>query len=495
MKKQIFASILVVLCLASISVGPVNAQDSDYTVLDLGTLGGPTSSAVAINNNGQVVGYSATALGNTHAFLWENGTMLDLGTLGGTYSAAFTLNDLGQVIGTSTTASGEYHAFFWEKGVMLDLGTLGGSDSSAYDINKQGQVIGTSSTALGEYHAFLWQGNAMTDLGTLGGIFCTALDINETGQIAGYGYNPSGYTHALLWDNGTMTDLGTLGNAYTNNIAYAINENAQIIGVSSNDFIFSEHAFLYENGQMISLGTLGGLASFVTDINNLGQVVGNSMLPNEIQHGYLWENGTMIDLYPSGRNFGTSDINDHGQIVGSLSIPPNVSHAYLWKNGEMKDLGVPQGWQSSGATAINENGLIIGSISLMSEMDYIYHAAIWIPQAEKLSIDIDIKPASNTNPINLGAKGVIPVAVLTTAGFKASDLDPATVLFAGASPLRWSKQDVDYDGDMDLLFHFDVKKLTLTNSSVEASLTGKTFDGTQVEGKDKVTVVPAISYP
>jgi CSLREA domain-containing protein len=108
-----------------------------------------------------------------------------------------------------------------------------------------------------------------------------------------------------------------------------------------------------------------------------------------------------------------------------------------------------------------------------------------------LNIEIDIRPGSSTNPINLGARGVIPVAVLTTSGFNAATLDPATVLFAGASPVRWSQQDVDHDGDMDLLFQFEVRKLQLTRTSIEASLTGKTYSGMQVMGTDKVRIVPS----
>lgn len=109
-------------------------------------------------------------------------------------------------------------------------------------------------------------------------------------------------------------------------------------------------------------------------------------------------------------------------------------------------------------------------------------------------VTIDIKPGSYPNSINLGSKGVVPVAVLTTAEFNARDLDPSTVLFAGAAPVRWVYKDVDYDGDMDLLFHFRTKALKLDKSSTEATLSGITFAGMSVEGTDSVRIVPP-RYP
>ena len=40
-------------------------------------------------------------------------------------------------------------------------------------------------------------------------------------------------------------------------------------------------------------------------------------------------------------------------------------------------------------------------------------------------VDIDIKPATYPNTINLRSRGVTPVAVLTTHWFDAMDVDPA----------------------------------------------------------------------
>ena len=53
--------------------------------------------------------------------------MVDLGTLGGAYSQAVAVNDNGQVVGSSRLAERRAHAFSWTAaGGMVDLGTLGG---------------------------------------------------------------------------------------------------------------------------------------------------------------------------------------------------------------------------------------------------------------------------------------------------------------------------------------------------------------------------------
>jgi Ca-activated chloride channel family protein len=105
-------------------------------------------------------------------------------------------------------------------------------------------------------------------------------------------------------------------------------------------------------------------------------------------------------------------------------------------------------------------------------------------------VRIDIKPGSYPNSIRLGKPGVVPVAVLTTACFDATTIDPESVEFAGAFPLRSTTEDVDGDGDDDMLFHFARLDLDLDGTSTEATLTGETEGGVPIQGTDSVRIVP-----
>ena len=119
--------------------------------------------------------------------------------------------------------------------------------------------------------------------------------------------------------------------------------------------------------------------------------------------------------------------------------------------------------------------------------------------SSQVIVSIDVKPGSDTNPINLKAKkGVIPVAILTTDHFDATTVDHTTVVFAGASESHVHKKtgevvrhktDVDGGGDIDLLLHFRVGDTELNGDSTEAVLTGKTFAGQDIVGSDAVRIV------
>jgi hypothetical protein len=115
----------------------------------------------------------------------------------------------------------------------------------------------------------------------------------------------------------------------------------------------------------------------------------------------------------------------------------------------------------------------------------------------RLEIKIDIKPGSDSNPINLNSNGVIPVAILTDNDFDASTADVSTVLFgpSEAEPVHYAMEDVDHDGDADMILHFRTQEVGLEQQDTEAILIGQTMDGIYFIGKDVVRIVPPKDNP
>jgi probable HAF family extracellular repeat protein len=171
--------------------------------------GDSNGSATAINDHGDVVGISgicANAIGGAtaaHAVLWENGTPItpiNIGNLGGVaWNTPTAINNHGQVVGFSdlpgdSVANPNYQAFLWTKnGGMTNLGHLPGDTLSiAWGINDAGQVVGQSIGPAGS-RAFFWQNGVMTDLNTLVAHGALSLvyanDINDSGEIVGGAYN------------------------------------------------------------------------------------------------------------------------------------------------------------------------------------------------------------------------------------------------------------------------------------------------------------------
>lgn len=113
-----------------------------------------------------------------------------------------------------------------------------------------------------------------------------------------------------------------------------------------------------------------------------------------------------------------------------------------------------------------------------------------------VEVDIDINPDDPDNRVRLSNRGTLTVAILSTEGFDAMTIDPATVALAGSpviikksGKLAASFEDVNRDLLVDLVVHVATKDLKIRRAGKVAILYGKTFDGTSVRGLDSVNVV------
>jgi probable HAF family extracellular repeat protein len=126
---------------------PVHAAifPHDGGIIDLGTFGGPRSSAVAINSKGQVAGWANLDANNSHAFFYDGGMMTEIPLPGGN---ATSINDGGEVVGTYWPDGDQsQHAFYYSGGNAVDLNTLtldlpaGVVLESAQRITNQGLIL------------------------------------------------------------------------------------------------------------------------------------------------------------------------------------------------------------------------------------------------------------------------------------------------------------------------------------------------------------------
>ena len=318
----------------AVLTGSAWAQER-YNVFDLGVVGNPPAGPYIIRNNGLISGAAATPDGSSmHAVLWYKGWKIDIGTpgLGGQNSAAFGVNEFGQTVGQAETSrpnaedfcgfnaygfasSTACRPFLWQDGVMTKLPTLGGHNGFANSINNRGVVAGiaetdatdpTSGCPVHQFEPVVWERGRIHSLppysGDSDGV---AAQVNDKGQVVGASgtcgsFNPNTglylvENHALLWENGVATDLGNLGGegGLAGNHACALNNHGQVVGHSDLPNDASFHGFLWtrETG-MKDLGTLSGdFASTAIAINDPGVVVGVSLDSNFDERAFVWSGG------------------------------------------------------------------------------------------------------------------------------------------------------------------------------------------------------------
>jgi probable HAF family extracellular repeat protein len=353
-------------------------EPARYTITDLGTLeGGTFSQPFFINKYGLVSGSASLPDGTQHAVLWLEGLMGDIGAPGlrGPNSVAFGDNVRFQAAGEAETPTPDPHGedfcgfgthltclpFLWKEGVMNPLPTLGGNNGVAYAINNRGEVAGTAENSTPDpgcpapqvlhFKPVVWEKAVIHKLPTFGGDpDGVAQEINDNGEVVGgsgtcatfntnflYNLMP---VHALLWEKGKATDLGNLGGQTGQaggNIAYDINNQGQVVGNSDLPGDTTFHAFLWtKRTGMQDLGTLSGdVASVSISVNDDGSVVGASLDANFNPRAFLWEKGVMTDLNTliAGDSplylLTACSVNSRGEITGLGLTSTGEIHTYL----------------------------------------------------------------------------------------------------------------------------------------------------------------------
>ena len=330
----------LVFCL---SVAGALAQ-TKYKIIQIPTPTGSTSSALGLNENGQVVGYSFQGDDyQTFLYIYPSGKIGEIGSLGGKLKAACAINDSGAIAGYSQDGNGNLQAFsYTDRNGIISLGTFeGGSTSEAFGINDSNQIVGDAATSSAAHRPFLYSGK-LQDLGIgtneAADAFETAYGISDSGVVVGRYDSGNGVFHAFQWSNGQVKDLGTLGG--TNSEALAISKRTGSLIVGDSDTGNGPtHACIWSNGNPSDLGVLSGFdkASFARAVNKSNHVVGDSD-SNDQKRAFLYANNHLYQLDQLAINLGEAGftsldiaygINDKEWICGCGTTQDGETHAFL----------------------------------------------------------------------------------------------------------------------------------------------------------------------
>jgi hypothetical protein len=193
----------------------------------------------------------------------------------------------------------------------------------------------------------------------------------------------------------------------------------------------------------------------------------------------LWVGGFQPPGQPTPRD-GWVWVNDEGPISGV-----NGGGTYAnWAPNEPGDQFGPD----------TENYLTIGRFERIGWNDegFLNGGQLfgYVVEYERLTVPIDVKPNASPNTFNMSSHGKLPVAILSTASFDATSIDPATVRFGKtgteALPVEWAYQDLNSDGRVDLLVHFNTQDTAITCDLSRAWLFAENFDGCPIKGSDSI---------
>ncbi|HEY6945583.1 MAG TPA: hypothetical protein VI431_10630 [Candidatus Acidoferrum sp.] len=396
----------------------------------------------------------------------------------------------------------------------------GAVETGAAGINNLGQIVGGYALPDGSRHGFLYSGGVFTTIDDPNDLISSeALGINNSGQIVGAYLLDSpeeGHTfegaHAFIYNAGVFTTLDYPAAGVDHTTATKINNAGNVVGVyriSGSPGI----GFLYVGGTFstVNVPAVLGCCTHNNGINDAGDIVGQYKFPDDTapHQGFVSLAGVYSTLdVPGASDTVAEDINNSRDIVGSYkSLIGNAG--FLFSGGAFSNIAFP-GARRTEAVGINDHGDIVG---LYQDQNRVMHGFLAAAPAA-IQVAIDIKPQSCPNPFNVGAQGVLPVAILGTANFDVTTIDPSSITLQGVPPLRSALADVATafngqlvsatscttagpDGFLDLVMQFDDEAMSNALGAIADgqvltfTLTGNLlpqFGGTAIRGQDIVII-------
>lgn len=186
----------------------------------------------------------------------------------------------------------------------------------------------------------------------------SAVRINDHGDIAG---TDDGV--AALWKDRALVRIGVADPSDTYSYVTGLNERGDVVGTSG-AFGGPSRAFVWSGGTLRVLPGLGGDAG-ASDINDRGQVSGYAWDGTGTQRAVVWApDGTLTELGTLGGHSLATALNNRGDVVGYSYTAGGSSRAVRWAQGAAPvPVDAPESVFGI-ASDINERGRVVGNLAV-----------------------------------------------------------------------------------------------------------------------------------
>ena len=263
------------------------------------------------------------------------------------------------------------------KGRFTPLGALpGAAVASHLNLNNRGQVVGAYADAQGGIRAFVKDRRGrVTTFAVPGAAITIAAGINDRGQVAGTYYDtllppppPPGTVHGFVRQpDGQITTIDLPARTLT--AVTDINNRGQLAGQTL-DAAGRAIGFVRDpNGRVTIITIPGREVGDILALNDRGQVVGEAAVPPEVlngnptlkpRYGFVWNQGRITQLdVPRSLATIAYGINNAGQITGAYADATGRRHGFLLQRGRYTPIDVPGRTETEAAWGINDLGQIV----------------------------------------------------------------------------------------------------------------------------------------
>lgn len=213
--------------------------------------------------------------------------------------------------------------------------------------------------------------------------------------------------------------------------------------------------------------------------------------------------------YNSPSNYADSAVAITGDASGNIYVTGSATKEFFWDTDYatvkydaignevwIKSYAGPMGGDKACCINVDTSSNVYVTGASVGATNFDVATVKYSQPQQFIDVQIDIKPGSFPNSIKLQDTGNIPVAIFSTISFDAYNIEVSSLELNGAGVrivkgkgYQYSFEDVNGDGLLDLVVHFDRGDAQLTVGDTFATVTGKTMDGTAIKGTDSVKVI------